>query len=148
MLHLIGADEAKSAIKGYGKAIVNLYKGNPNGDASVAGGKLAQKANAAITALRRYVIRHGIDDLPKEHKAFGAWGFWPTPIPHASLNEVELILRMDRTLRLLKDYGGRSERTNDPRFHVGWQHLDQELEAAAACLPSFPPLPRLLRQVT
>lgn len=139
MLHLIGADEAKSAVTGYGKAITNLYKGNPNGDAGVAGGKLAQKAHAAITALQRFVIRHGIDDLPKEHKAFGQWEFWPTTVPHASNSEVELVLRVDRTLRLLKDLvAGRSDRTNDPRFSVGWQHLDHEVDAAELCLTQLP----------
>lgn len=139
MLQLIGADEAKSAVTGYSKAITNLYKGNPNGDTGVAGSKLAQKAHAAITALQPFVIRHGIDDLPKEHKAFGEWEFWRTTVKHASDEEVELVLRMDRTLRLLKDHvAGRSDRTNDPRFHVGWQHFDQEVDATERCLTQVP----------
>ena len=139
MLHLIGADAAKSAVAGYGKAIINLYKGNPNGDVGVMGGKLAQKAHAAITALRPFVIRHGIDDLPKEHKAFGEWGFWSTTVPHASDAEVELVLRVDRTLRLLTErVAGRGDRTNDPRFHVGWQQLDEEVDAAELCLTQLP----------
>lgn len=139
MLHLIEADEANSAVTGYGKAMTKLYRGNTTGDVGVAGGKLAQKAHAAITALQPFVIRHGIDDLPKEQKAFGEWGIWTTPVPHVSDAELELILRVDRTLRLLKDdVAGRSDRTNDPRFHVGWQHLDHEVDAAEQSLARLP----------
>ena len=86
-----------------------------------------------------FVIRHGIDDLPKEHKAFGQWEFWPTNVPHASDAEVELVLRMDRTLRLLKDLvAGRPDRTNDPQFSVGWQHLDHKVDEADRCLTQLP----------
>jgi hypothetical protein len=139
MLHLIEADEAKSAVTGYGNAINKLYKGNPNGDIGVAGGKLAQKAHAAITALQPFVIRHGIDDLPKERTAFGECGFWETTVPPASDAEVALIMRMDRTLRLLKaDVAGRSDRTNDPRFHVGWQHLAEKVDEAEQSLTQLP----------
>ena len=145
MLHLIGADETKSAVTGYGKALTGLYKGNPNGDVRVMGRKLAQKAHAAITALQPFVIRHGIDDLPKEHKTLGEWGFWSAPVPHASNAEIELVLRVDRTLRMLKDHvADRSDRTNDPRFHVGWQHLDEEVDKAERCLTQLPAATRVV----
>ena len=145
MLHLIGADETKSAVTGYGKALTGLYKGNPNGDVRVMGRKLAQKAHAAITALQPFVIRHGIDDLPKEHKTLGEWGFWSAPVPHASNAQIELVLRVDRTLRMLKDHvADRSDRTNDPRFHVGWQHLDEEVDKAERCLTQLPAATRVV----
>ncbi len=133
MLHLVGGDEARAAVAAFDRALKDLYKGNPNRDADAVGAKLAAKAGAAIDMLRRFVIRHGIDDLPLEQREFGRLGPWDIEIPTANEQEVELMLRMDRMLRLLRPHDkDRRSQTNDPRFHVGWRHLDQEVKATEA----------------
>jgi hypothetical protein len=92
--------------------------------------RLATKAKAAVDALRSFVIRHGIDDLPHEQVSFGYRADWNIIVPAARNEELELMIRMDRTLRLAKDYGSRSSKaTNDPRFHVGWRHFDAVRES-------------------
>ena len=50
-------------------------------------------------------------------------------VPPAKLEELELTVRMDRSLRVAKSSGSESTKaTNDPRFHVGWRHFDGALE--------------------
>jgi hypothetical protein len=71
------------------------------------------------------VIRHGIDDLPRERVAFGGQADWDVQVPPAQPKELELMLRMDRALRVAKEDGsGSSKAAKDPRFDVGWRHLD------------------------
>jgi hypothetical protein len=87
--------------------------------------RLAGKASAAVEALRPFVIRHGIDDLPREQVSFGDRADWPLAVPKARIEELELMLRMERALRVAKDNGSQATKaTNDARFHVGWRHLD------------------------
>lgn len=38
--------------------------------------RLVHKASAAIDSISHYVIRHSIDDLPKEHKTLGVCEEW------------------------------------------------------------------------
>jgi hypothetical protein len=46
------------------------------------------------------------------------------------------MLRMDRALRIAKNgSGSRSRATDDPRFHVGWRHLDAVREALKGEVP-------------
>jgi hypothetical protein len=87
--------------------------------------RLVMKAKLAVDALRPFVIRHGIDDLPREQISFGRREDWNIVVPEAKPEEIELMLRMDRTLRVVKHGGSESlKATNDPRFHVGWRHFD------------------------
>ena len=124
MLQLIGSDVASGPVKAFSRALDALYRGNTARSADIAAERLARKASAAVDALSPFVIRHGIDDLKGEQKAFGLHKDWNIHVAPASAKEVELMLRMDRALRIDKTETRSSKLTNDPRFHVGWRHYD------------------------
>jgi Helicase conserved C-terminal domain len=101
-------------------------------DVAAESKRLVGAAKAAIEELQPHLIRHGIDDLSAaERKHFGAVGTsrWEIATPPASAEDLQLLLRMDRILQLTPERKG--ERRNDPRFHIGWQHVGTELERAA-----------------
>jgi len=126
MLTLIGGEAARRPVRAYSKALNDLYTGNTARPSEVVAKHLATKATAAVEAIRSFVIRHGIDDLPREQRSFGIQQDWSIDVPPASSEELELMVRMDRTLRVVKDHGSESSKaTNDPRFHVGWKHFDE-----------------------
>lgn len=125
MLTLIGAEHVHSAVGAYSRALDDLYAGSTARNPEEVAKRLAARAKTAIEAISHYVIRHSIDDLPKEQKDLGLTEEWVISVPSATQDELELMLRMDRMLRVAKDEGAAlSGATNDPRFHVGWQHLD------------------------
>jgi ERCC4-related helicase len=126
MLGLIGADVVRP-VRAFSRALDDLYSSNTARNPEHVADRLATRAEAAVDALNRFVIRHGIDDLPDERGAFGERNDWNIVVPPASAPELELMLRMDRALRLAQMNGSGSTRaTNDPRFHVGWDHVDTE----------------------
>lgn len=126
MLSLIGGEAAHAPVRAFSRALDDLYSGNTARNHEQVAERLAVKAKAAVEALRSFVIRHGIDDLPREQNSFGVRQDWNIEVPQASNQEIELMLRMDRALRLAKDHGYASAKaTNDPRFHIGWRHFDQ-----------------------
>lgn len=136
MLNLIGGETAHVPVKKFSQALNNLYAGNTDQSPESAGKRLADKAQAAVEALSSFVIRHGIDDLPHEKSSFGIQENWRIDVPEASQEELELMLRMDRALRIAKKEGTESVRaTNDPRFHVGWRHFDAEIERLKKDVP-------------
>lgn len=101
-------------------------------DVAIESKRLVTAAKAAIDVLQPYLIRHGVDDLPPAERAhFGTIEArpWSIATPPASAEDIRLLLRMDRLLQLTPERHG--ERRNDPRFHIGWQHLGAELERAA-----------------
>jgi ERCC4-related helicase len=130
MLTLIGAEHTHHDVGVFSRALRNLYLGSTAHSPESVAKKLADKAQKAIEAIRPSVIRHSIDDLPREQKALGLGEDWNITVPQASNDELEIMLRMDRMLRAAKGKGAElSGATNDPRFHVGWQHLDSVVEA-------------------
>ena len=131
MLRLIGADEAIRSVADYSKALDGLYSENTGQLAEDVATKLVQKATAAVGALSSFVIRHSVDDLKHESKAFGSQDRWSINVEEAKPDELEMILRMDRAFRLANSSPNSklselSTITNDPRFHVGWQHLYEQ----------------------
>src|SRR5262249_14184308 len=73
-----------------------------------------------------------------EQESFGCRADWSMDVPLARPDELELLMRMDRALRVAKDDGFESSRaTNDPRFHVGWRHLDSVRESLKSKVPQF-----------
>jgi hypothetical protein len=59
-------------------------------------------------------------------------------VPAATTEELELMLRMDRALRVAKALGDEATRaTNDARFHVGWQHFDYVREELKHRVPGM-----------
>jgi len=138
MLALIGGEAARGPVRAFSRALDSLYSGDTTRRCEDVAERLARKATAAIDALRPFVIRHGIDDLPRELAAFGSRADWPLVVPRARVEEVELLLRMDRALRVAKGSGAYSTKSaSDARFHVGWRHLDavkEKLEEEASQL--------------
>jgi ERCC4-related helicase len=131
LLALIGGRAANRSVRVFGNALNGLYSKNASlsRNARRTAERLVDQAKTAVDALRPFVIRHGIDDLPREQKDFGTREEWDIDVPEAQEDELELMLRMDRALRVAKANGSMSlSATNDPRFHVGWRHFDRVLD--------------------
>ena len=138
MLTLVGGEAAHSAVRSFSRALDNLYSGNTARSPEVVAERLATKAMAAVDALSSFVIRHGIDDLTLEQPSFGERADWDIDVPPATPEELELMVRMDRALRVAKQDGSDSSKaTNDPRFHVGWRHFDAVRQHLRSEVPQF-----------
>ena len=121
------------AVRRYASELKRLYALGDGHDVVAESKRLVDAANAAIEELRPYLIRQGIDDLSvSELKHFGEVNpaGWDIATAPASEDEIKLLLRMDRLLQLTPERKG--ERRNDPRFHIGWQHVGTELDRASA----------------
>lgn len=131
MLRFVGATKFKQ-VRQYATDLKWLYSLGDGYDVTVESKRLVSTARAAIEELQPHLIRHGIDDLSStERKHFGALAqkSWEIPTAPATQEDLALLLRMDRLLQLTPERKG--ERRNDPRFHIGWQHVGTELERAS-----------------
>ncbi|MFI5455025.1 MAG: SNF2-related protein [Isosphaerales bacterium] len=138
MLTLIGGEAAHGPVGTFSRALDDLYSGNTARSPEMVAERLAIKSKAAVDAISSFVIRHGIDDLPREQKSFGGHEDWNIVVPPAKPVELELIVRMDRALRVAKSDGYESSKaTHDPRFHVGWRHFDAERERLKSEAPQL-----------
>lgn len=127
MLTLVGGEATHVPVRAFSRALDVLYSGNTARSPELVAERLATTAKAAVAALSSFVIRHGINDLTDEQSSFGSHADWNIDVPRATPEELELMMRMDRVLRVAKDGGSElSKATNDPRFHVGWRHFDAE----------------------
>lgn len=125
MLTLVGAGHAHAAVKSFSVALEKIYNDSVANPSNVVAKHLTTRARAAIDAIGPHVIRHSIDDLPNEQNSLGVCEEWKFADPTATDEELELMLRMDRLLRMVKNAGMDFRgATNDARFHVGWQHFD------------------------
>ncbi len=96
-----------------------------------------ERHKAAIEALRRWVIRHSVENLPNEKEYFGEQENWEIRCPPADKKTLEVLLRSDRMLRLAHREGVAGKcQTNDPRFHVGWHLLRDESRKVSEALQS------------
>jgi ERCC4-related helicase len=131
LLKFVGAS-GLDAMRRYARDLKQLYSLGDGHDVVAESKRLERAAKAAIDELHPYLVRHGIDDLSAaERKHFGAVDTrrWEIATPPASSEDIKLLLRMDRLLQLAPQRTG--ERRNDPRFHIGWQHVGTELDRAA-----------------
>ncbi len=131
MLELIGANKsAADAVTAFDNALRRLHSGTNLGETKTEAKDLAKKARTAVEHLSHFAIRHGVDDLVDEQKWFGKCQEWPIKVEEAASDEMEMLLRMDRALRLAKceDLTSKNNRTNDARFHVARQHFRTELQ--------------------
>jgi len=132
LLQFAGATEL-DAVRRYAGELKRLYCLGDGHDVSAESKRLVAAAKEAIKELQPYLIRHGIEDLSvSERTHFGAVAVdrWVIPAARATDEDLELLLRMDRLLHLTPERKG--ERRNDPRFHIGWQHVQVELGRADA----------------
>ncbi|MCP3141002.1 SNF2-related protein [Pyxidicoccus xibeiensis] len=130
LLQFAGATELE-AVRRYAGELKRLYTLGDGHDVTAESKRLVSAARAAIEELQPYLIRHGVDDLSaSERKHFGAVSAerWEIPTAPATQEDLALLLRMDRLLQLTPERKG--ERRNDPRFHIGWQHVGTRLERA------------------
>lgn len=125
-LLLVGAEKTDiKHVKLYAETLNRLFTRGIGHDIGKESDRLAARAEAAVSAIRPYMIRHGIDDLPYERAAFGEREDWSISVPSATHDELELVLRADRLLQLFSDEGRKS---TDARFHVGRFHLTDQLD--------------------
>jgi len=128
MLTLVGAGHAHAAVRNFSLALNKIYSEPATRQVDAAANDLIDKATKAIDEIQKQVIRHSIDDLPDEKASLGECEEWKLADTHASADELELLLRMDRLLRIAKSTGlDTNGATNDARFHVGWQHFYETL---------------------
>lgn len=138
MLLLVGGDEARPTVRAYKNALKDLYDGSSARSPEVVAERLRERAHAAVEAISRFVIRHNVEALPAERSSFGGSEDWPIDVPVAKEEELTLMLRMDRALRLAKAAGmERAGATNDARFHVGWRHFDEERVKLASAVTTL-----------
>ncbi len=131
LLQFAGATEL-GAVRRYAGELKRLYSLGDGHDITAESKRLVSAAKEAIEQLQPYLIRHSIEDLSASERAhFGAVAKerWEIPTAPATQEDLRLLLRMDRLLQLTPERKG--ERRNDPRFHIGWQHLGVELERVA-----------------
>ncbi len=130
LLQFAGASKLE-AVGRYASDLKRLHLLGSGHDADAESKRLVGAAKAAIEELQPHLIRHGVDDLSAgERKHFGEIrsARWEIATPPVRPEELQLLLRMDRLLQLAPERKG--ERRNDPRFHIGWQHVGTELERA------------------
>jgi hypothetical protein len=131
LLYFAGASDL-TAVSRYAADLKRLYKLGEGHDVDAEAKRLVGAAWAAIEQLQAFLIRHGVDDLSAPERVhFGvvSTSRWEIATPPATPEDLQLLLRMDRLLQLAPERHG--ERRNDPRFHIGWQHVGAELERAA-----------------
>jgi ERCC4-related helicase len=136
MLTLIGCEASHVHIRSFSRTLDDLYSANTARSSEIVAERLAERAEQAVNAISSFVIRHAIDDLPREQTSFGSREDWNIVVPPAKPVELELIIRMDRALHVAKSDGYESSKaTHDPRFHVGWRHFDAATERLKSEVP-------------
>jgi ERCC4-related helicase len=139
LLRHVGAGrEVVTAAKRFSTRLDALWDGRFGTDSKSFGDRLAEDGEAAVAALRPFVMRLGVDDLTAvEQTSFGKQEEWEINVPNVSADEARLLATAVRILQLGKrtDAWGRS-RMNDPRFHTGWAHLQVVLASVRAVLPA------------
>lgn len=130
LLARIGGKEAEKPMRKYAQMLDDLWRGRSSGTPEDHSRQLVDAARAAVEAMRPFIIRHGIDDLPAvERRAFGEVddkSHAGTPAVPDDL--LEAMLRTDRALALGHECLAWSmKRRNDPRYHVAAGKLDKDL---------------------
>lgn len=139
MMELVGAVETKRPLRTYSNVLNAFYEQRPIASAEQTAKKLAERAEAAVAALAPCVIRHGVGDLPGELASFGSVDPWTLKVPSAQERELELMLRIDRAMRVVRPEREESRvQTNDARYHVGWDHLHRDAEELRRWLGQAP----------
>lgn len=132
MLEMVGGYSAQDAVRDAAAQLHRLWAGSYV-DASFSL-EVTKAIQGALEKLRPWVIRHSVEALSaQEKRLFGKVDLdWTIPVSPATSSQLEILLRADRLLSLAKQDGSREvARTNDPRFHVGWTFLEEEIESTS-----------------
>lgn len=136
LLKRVGGERAAKFMREYSLRLADLWRGRHAGSPKETADRLVSAARAAVEAMRPYVIRHGIDDLPAEKKVFGT-------IEHLDASDsmevsaplLEAMLRADRALQLAQRCDAwQMKRRNDPRYHVAVGKLRTDLTEVVATI--------------
>jgi hypothetical protein len=142
LLARIGGKTAEKPMRKYARMLDDVWRGRTSGTPEVFARQLVEAARAAVEAMRPFVIRHGIDDLPAdEQRAFGKIynekGAEALVVPDDLL---EAMLRTDRALQLGQQCKAWSvQRRNDPRYHVAAGKLRKDLDELLLKAAARPP---------
>lgn len=133
LLEVLGGTEAGDVTCALGEQIVRLYDPNDQRSEQDCCVELEQAARKALDILPDYIVRHTVNGLqPREYKVFGHGRTeWHIEVPDATPEELELLARADRILRLAHPRG---TRFNDPQYHVSRSVLRQALDEARPLL--------------
>ncbi len=121
------------AVRRYANDLKRLYALGDGHDVAAESKRLVSAAKAAIEELQPY------PRSPRDRRPVGGGRAAALRSDHdpvgshdasGDARDLQLLLRMDRLLQLAPERMG--ERRNDPRFHIGWQHVGTELERAEA----------------
>jgi hypothetical protein len=130
LLARIGGKDAVGPMRKYARMLDDLWRGRSSGAPEDLSRQLIEAARNAVEAMRPFVIRHGVEDLPAvERRAFGKVddrnGVEATVVSDELL---EAMLRTDRALALGRQCKAWSmKRLNDPRYHVAAGKLESDL---------------------
>lgn len=129
-LRLIGCDaDTKAATRLFGTKLGRLWEGD-FADARKFGEALGAAGADAVRQLRPWIIRHAAEeaDLGSEIHRYSRWKPWRVEIPEADEHALGIVVRADRLLWLAKRTRAWTQhRTNDPRFHQGFDQLRLEV---------------------
>jgi hypothetical protein len=129
MLEIVGAADIEKCVSAYDNKLKELWSNDEFIYTEGFSKELKNVAEKAVASLRPYVIRHGIENLKSESKHFGEIEPMDIAVENAKLNDYEIIIRADRLLRLCKKHNiWNKSRTNDARYHVGWNKLKEDIK--------------------
>jgi ERCC4-related helicase len=128
MLKIVGMPDIED-VSAFDKKLDELWNNDYLVDEEGFSKELLRDAEDAVNSLRKYVIRHSVDDLNEEKKHFGKVETIGIDVENAEPNDYEILIRVDRLFQQCKKYGyWNKTRTNDARYHVGWNKLKEDIK--------------------
>jgi hypothetical protein len=134
MLELCQAEQQDiDAVVAFDRRLERLWSGLPIADPGAEAAAIEQDRTKAIVSLRRHVVRHTIAEQDQQATTYGRILRQDAgALIHADPLSAGVLMRTDRAFRLAKQLrraaGVRSRNiTNDARFHVGKNLLEEEL---------------------
>ena len=133
LLTRVGGEEAVRPSRKFHRLLGKLWRGEIGPDPDAFAKRVAEAGKAVGEAMRPFVIRHGAEGLESDERAlFGGVAVWSVPGGVASHDTLGMLLHVDRLLILAKRLRlWEKTRTNDPRYHVGWSKLREDLADVA-----------------
>ena len=129
MLKIVEASDFEN-VSAYDEKLKELWEKDDLIDIKGFSEELKDVAEKAVESLGPHIIRHSIEYLEKnEIKHFGEVRNLDIDVENANPNDYEILIRADRLLELCKKNNLWSKsRTNDARYHVGWNKLKEDIK--------------------